>query len=217
MEIGDDITHPITQIGKVPLPMQDGQTFERCTLCSNHNKKFSSIGQMVEQGLQMTFNPNGCFVEDLKNQGKLIAKVEKNGRMFTLDVNMHEVNSMLFTHRKGARDIGIWHKQVGHVNLQCLKLMEKQNLVGSLPKFGIEKVMLKVCETCQLGKQARHPFPAQTTHVNSKPLEMIHLDVWTTKTESIGGCRYYMSFIDDHTRKVWVYFMKHKGEVFQLF
>ncbi len=26
-----------------------------------------------------------------------------------------------------------------------------------------------------------------------------------------------MSFVDDHTRKVWVYFMKHKGEVFQHF
>ncbi len=26
-----------------------------------------------------------------------------------------------------------------------------------------------------------------------------------------------MSFIDDHTRKVWVYFTKHKGEVFQHF
>jgi hypothetical protein len=26
-----------------------------------------------------------------------------------------------------------------------------------------------------------------------------------------------VSFIDDHTRKVWVYFMKHQGEVFQHF
>ncbi|CAK9257327.1 unnamed protein product, partial [Sphagnum jensenii] len=50
----------------------------------------------------------------LSNQGKLIAKGERNGRMFTLDVNMHEVNSMLFTHGKGAGDIGIWHKRVGH-------------------------------------------------------------------------------------------------------
>jgi transposase InsO family protein len=46
---------------------------------------------------------------------------------------------------------------------------------------------------------------------------MIHSDVWTTKTESIGGCKYYVSFIDDHTRKVWVYFMKYEGEVFQQF
>jgi len=47
------------------------------------------------------------FWEDMKNQGKLIAKGERNGRMFTLDVNMLEVNSMLFTHGKGAGDIRI--------------------------------------------------------------------------------------------------------------
>jgi hypothetical protein len=45
--------------------------------------------------------------------------------MFTLDVNMPEVNSMLFTHGKGGGDVGIWHKRVGHVNFQRLKLMEK--------------------------------------------------------------------------------------------
>ena len=47
------------------------------------------------------------------------------------------------------------------------------------------------------------------------PLEVVHTDVWgPTKTASIHGCRYYVSFIDDHTRKVWVYFMKQKSEVF---
>ncbi len=150
----------------------------------------------------MTFNFNGCFAEDMKNQKKLIAKGERNGRMFTLDVNMHEVNSMLFTHGNGVGDIGIWHKRVGHVNLQHLKLMEKQNLVRGFPKFGIKEVMSKVYESCQLGKQATHLFLDQTTHVSSKPLEIIHLDVWTTKTKSIGGCEYYVNFIDDHTRKV---------------
>jgi hypothetical protein len=80
---------------------------------------------MVEQGLQVTFNPNGCFVEDMRNQSKLIAKGKRNGQMFTLDVNMPKVNSMLFAHEKGVGDIGIWHKWVGHVNLQRLKLMEK--------------------------------------------------------------------------------------------
>jgi hypothetical protein len=184
VEIGDDITHPITQIGKVPLSMQDGQTkyLKDVIHVPTITKKLVSVGQMVEQGLQVTFNPNGCFVEDMKNQGNLIVKGEMNGRMFTLDVNMPKVNSMLFTHEKGAGDIGIWHKRVGHVNFQCLKLMEKQNLVGGLPKFGTKEVMSEVCEACQLGKQVRHPFPVQTTHVSSKPLEMIHSDVWTTKT-----------------------------------
>ncbi len=137
METGDDTTHPIPQINKVPLSMQDGQTkyLKDVLHVPTITKNLVSIGQMVEQSLQVTFNLNGCFVEDMKNQGKLIAKEERNGRMFTLDVNMPEVNSMLFTHGKGARNSGIWHKWVGHVNLQRLNLMEKQNLVGGLPKF----------------------------------------------------------------------------------
>jgi len=43
---------------------------------------------------------------------------------------------------------------------------------------------------------------------------MMYSNVWI---ESIRGCTYYVGFIDDHIKKVWVYFMKHKGEVFQHF
>ncbi len=83
VETGDDTAHPIAQIGKVPckMSMQNGlnKVLERCTSCSNHNKKMVFVGQMVEQGLQVTFNPNECFVENMKNPGKLIAKGERNG------------------------------------------------------------------------------------------------------------------------------------------
>jgi hypothetical protein len=109
VETSDDTTHPITQIGKVPLSMQDGETkyLKDVLDVPTITKKLVFIGQMVEQGLQVTFNYNVCFVEDVNNQGKLIAKGERNGRMFTLDVNMPELNSMLFTHGKGVGDIGI--------------------------------------------------------------------------------------------------------------
>ncbi len=80
MEIGEDTTHPITQIDKVPLSMQDGQTkyLKEVLHVPTIIKKLVSIGQMVEQSLQVTFNPNGCFVEDMKNQCKLITKGERN-------------------------------------------------------------------------------------------------------------------------------------------
>ena len=49
-------------------------------------------------------------------------------------------------------------------------------------------------------------------------LEIVHSDVWGLgRTTSIGGCKYYVTFIDDHTRKVWVYFMKEQSEVFTHF
>jgi hypothetical protein len=69
VETCDDIIHPITQIGKVPLSMQDGQTkyLKDVLHVPTITKKLVFVGQMVEQGLQVTFNPNECFVEDMKN------------------------------------------------------------------------------------------------------------------------------------------------------
>jgi hypothetical protein len=53
VKIGDDTTHPITQIGKVPLSMQDGQTkyLKDVIHVPTITKKLVSVGQMVEQGL----------------------------------------------------------------------------------------------------------------------------------------------------------------------
>jgi hypothetical protein len=43
VETGDDTTHPITQIlqGAIVHARWANKILERCTLCSNHNKKIS--------------------------------------------------------------------------------------------------------------------------------------------------------------------------------
>jgi hypothetical protein len=42
--------------------------------------------------------------------------------------------------------------------------------------------------------------------------------VWgPTKEASMGGSRYFVTFTDDFSRKLWVYFMKQKSEVFSKF
>ena len=94
--------------------------------------------------------------------------------------------------------------------------MQSQEIVTGLPVFKVAD-MQRVCEACQLGKQARSSFP-HDKHVSKNVLEVVHSDVWgRAKTASMGGCRFYVTFIDDHTRKVWVYFMKEKSEVFSHF
>ena len=51
-----------------------------------------------------------------------------------------------------------------------------------------------------------------------KPLEIIHLDLCgPMQTPSIGGSNYLLTFIDDYSRKTWVYFLKHKNEMFVYF
>ena len=66
---------------------------------------------MIEQGLQVHFNPDGCYVEDYKDDYRLIAKEKRVGKMFTLDVSMPEVKVVMFAHGVGVvADVDIWHK-----------------------------------------------------------------------------------------------------------
>ena len=51
-----------------------------------------------------------------------------------------------------------------------------------------------------------------------KSLELVHTDLWgLSLVTSLGGSRYYITFIDDSSRKVWVYFLKNKSDVFETF
>ncbi|ONK73555.1 uncharacterized protein A4U43_C04F32840 [Asparagus officinalis] len=49
-------------------------------------------------------------------------------------------------------------------------------------------------------------------------IDSVKVDIWgPASVSSLGYSAYYVTFIDDHSRKVWVYFMKHKLEVFGIF
>ena len=84
----------------------------------------------------MKFNKHGCFVEDFQSGCRLVAKGKRIGRMFTLDVNMPTKSAALFTSKNAViSDMDIWHKQIGHVNVQRLKAMESKRIVTGLPRF----------------------------------------------------------------------------------
>ena len=76
-------------------------------------------------------------MEDLKNNCRLIARGNKVGRMFTLDVKIPAANDNALYTQKNAiiAHVDIWHKQIGHVNLQRLKSMQSKNVVTGLPNF----------------------------------------------------------------------------------
>ena len=81
--------------------------------------------------------------------------------MFILESN--EVKSAMFAKGlKADTDIELWHKKIGHINLNKLKVMQSKGVVIELPMFK-EKEIEGVCEACQLDKQHRHPFLKERT------------------------------------------------------
>src|SRR4051794_30491239 len=81
-----------------------------------------------------------------------------------------------------------------------------------------EKTELNFCEACIKGKQHRKSFPNLSMTRASEVLEIIHSDVCGPMSQtSIGGARYFVTFIDDKTRKTFAYPMKTKDETFEKF
>ena len=74
-----------------------------------------------------------------------------------------------------------------------------------------------VCDACLSSKSHRLPY-SYSQHQTTKPLEIIHSDLWgPSPVISRNGNRYYVIFIDDFTRYTWLYPLKLKSDVLQSF
>jgi hypothetical protein len=73
-----------------------------------------------------------------------------------------------------------------------------------------------VCDVCQRDKS--HQLPYSHSHcVSTTPLELVHIDVWGPALPPSRGYKYYVSFVDDYSRHCWIYLIKHKSSVEEIF
>ena len=97
----------------------------------------------------------------------------------------------------------LWHEILGHLNYGKMQMLTK--MVHGLHSISSTK---GVCESCILGK-----------HWSSKEqLQLIRSDICgPLETTYLYHVVYFLTFIDDYSRKSWVYFFKHKSETFGIF
>ncbi|KAL4031342.1 hypothetical protein IC575_009619 [Cucumis melo] len=106
----------------------------------------------------------------------------------------------------------LWHKRLAHVSERGLQALSQQGFLG-----GVKNVELSFCENCIMGKSTRVTF-GKGKHTTKGILDYVHSDLWgPTKEVSMGGSRYFVSIIDDFSRKVWIYPLKQKDEAFGKF
>jgi len=72
------------------------------------------------------------------------------------------------------------------------------------------------CDTCHLSKSTRLPFSPSLSRANEM-FELVHFDVWGPIIESFDGYKYFVTFVDDFSRVTWIYFLKFKSEVVDVF
>jgi transposase InsO family protein len=84
-----------------------------------------------------------------------------------------------------------------------------------MPSISLSKN--EICKGCMLGKNIKKTFPS-SDHRAQGILDLVHSDVCgPMSSPSLSGCLYYFIFIDDYSRKCWIYFLKAKSDTFDKF
>ena len=89
--------------------------------------------------------------------------------------------------------------------------MASRGLLGSVSTENFD------CVSCQLGKQTALPFNTSES-ISTDIFDLIHSDVWgPSPVSSIGESRYFVVFVDDYSRYSWIFHMKHRSELLQVY
>lgn len=162
---------------------------------------------------RVIFTEFDCVFQD-RNSGKMIGVAREHDGLYVLETS--PVTSMNFNalmvesdDRLRQEKLMLWHSRLGHPSYEYMKHVVPQDLFNKNSKFQ--------CEICELAKQARVTFPIQG-YKPTKPFHLIHSDVWgPSRIPTMNGKRWFVNFIDDHSRVTWTFFIKEKSEVSDVF
>ena len=120
------------------------------------------------------------------------------------------IQSTCFESISVSNNFMLWQYRIGHPSFYYLK-----HLLFDL--FRNKGPSSFRCEICELAKHHRSFFPSRPYQA-SKPFLVIHSDVWgPSRVTTMFGKKWFVSFIDDHARLSWVYLLKDKSEVKEIF
>mgnify|MGYP003702965791 CR=1 FL=1 len=94
-----------------------------------------------------------------------------------------------------------------------LQVLFKKELLSNL-----KGSYFKICVHCLAGQQHRVSFHKNVISRKENVLELIHSDVCgPLKVRTHSGALYFITFIDDYSRKVWIFLLKTKNQVLEVF
>ena len=187
-----------------------------------------SISKLTRDLNCMTkFCSNRCEFQEV-DSGKVIGSAEMHGGLYLLKgyqdlskqvhhsncLSKSSFNSVSFVSNSVSMSVEsqvlLWHFRLGHPNFLYLEKMFPHLFINKKSSF-------YQCEICQLAKHTRHVY-SSLQYKPSKPFSVIHSDIWgPSRVRNINGARWFISFIDSHTRTTWTFLMKEKSETSAIF
>ena len=181
-------------IGKIRITNEDGAVIilKDVRYMPDMSRNLISYGMLEKSGCKYQ---GGDFTKTFYKGHKVITCKYENGLYYLQGtVSRGEENVSEATDNKTK----VWHSRLGHMSLKNMELLVKEVFI---PKTEVGK--LEFCEGCVLGKSYKQSFPT-AKHTSKGILEYVHSNLWgyPSTPESLGGCKNFISFIDDFSKTV---------------
>ena len=83
--------------------------------------------------------------------------------------------------------------------MHYLKRIASKDLIIGLPKLKFERN--KLCGACQMCKQTKSSFKPINVASTTRPIQLLHMDLFGPyRTMSLGGNYYGLVIVDDYSR-----------------
>ena len=145
----------------------------------------------------------------LTKDSLIVAKEKKQNTLYVMEDKLHkgEINA-------AQRDasIELWHRRLGHINEKRLQTLVRKKFLPNL-----QGMPLKTCDQCLVRKAHRVSFHTYPPSRKPNVIDLIHTDVCTMQTRIVDGALYFVTFIDDQSRKVWGFALQTKDHALDSF
>ena len=208
-------SHSVTGVGDVDFQMLSGEikSIPHVLYTPGITKNLLSVGSLTDKRKTLVFKSQGCFiVDDVTQKVEAFAVRERDKGLYRLQTRtIPKILTAEAYSLKLRSQADLWHQRLGHFHTRGIQRMLASNAVTGLPQLHFPST--HSCTSCHLGKQARTKMPKTTTHRASEILELVHSDVCGPfKIPSTGGARYFVTFVDDFSRKLWIFSYPRKAK-----
>jgi hypothetical protein len=216
VRMGDNTPCEVIGIGSVKIKTHDGMT--RTLIDVRHIPTMfrNLISLSTLDNLGYKYFASGGVLKVSKGSLIVMKGVMKSTNLYILSgdtiIGTTAISSAAAVTSKNCSDSKLWHMRLGHMSQLGLAELSKRGLLK-----GYNNNELELCEHCVFGKHKRVKFNT-SIHTTEGILDYVHANLWgPSQKHSLGGCRYMLTIIDDYSRRVFSYFLKHKHEAFDAF
>ena len=153
-----------------------------------------SISQFCGQSYKVVFKPSQYVIKDF-TYDKIILTARRHDNTYVL-----YLDDLLYQNAKCLASFidekWLWHKKLGHAHMKLISEISQKELVK-----GLLKISFNHCEFCVRGKQTKSSFHSKNAVSITRPLKLLHLDLFgLTKTANLGGKKYGLVIVDNFSR-----------------